>query len=81
MDFIIIIIISLLSPYYSNFLLKTSLLPVSTNYISIVSQALNILQALNPKRIIGGNLMILNIIFIITLMTEQLYDLIPIKCG
>lgn len=42
MDFIIIIIIiSLLSLYYSYFLLKTSLLSVSTNYTNTLLQALN----------------------------------------
>jgi len=70
---IVIIIISLLSPYYSNFLLKTSRLPLSTYYTNIV------LQAMNPKD--RGNFMIPNNIFITTLMTEQLYDFIPIKCG
>jgi hypothetical protein len=47
MDFIVIIVISLLSPYYSYFLLKTSLLPVSTNYKNTA------LQALNPKKNLG----------------------------
>ena len=67
MYFIIIISssssISLLSPYYSYFVLKTSLLPFKYKLYK------HCITSIESKRI-WGNLMIPTPIFIITLMTE-----------